>query len=876
MIKNSFTLSVVFLFAFISINSSVIAQNAQRTNTGKDTKPMLNASVAPCERATGSTDTVVAIAPVFCPQCEVINPQFAIDANDLTASTLSMPSGVAGSSVKQTLISPKTYAAGDSIIVLIKNPGQTLSNTTNGSLTISTYNSTVSNNDAQTVIFTDTNIHVIVIRPQSGFDRVEISLNAGPAPTNTTSPNTAKLYSACAISISAVAIPTCETPANAQSDSITPTCLQCNVSNPDNAIDADETNFSTLRTGMLATTGFVSQRLSFPSIGTNRDSLLITLGDSANNFSNVAILDSIYTVTYLNGQANADRKGFDVRALIPAGGNKFIYILRPTGPYDAVEVILKAGLPGTAIKNLRIYKACRVDAKPILYLGGPLCLSGVGQTTGGSGVCLLCNISEPDNAVDANTNNFSTFNLMLSALGASLHQNIFFASEGCIGDTIRSVVELPAGLAQAQAAAAIRFQLLKSDSTVTGQIFDLNPTTASVIPGTNVYIVAIRAGTVYKGVRISLTALVADANVQMNVYGACSQGATPPIPDGDPVKNVCTGGSVTLRALAPAGFQVRWFDVDSGGTALAQGNEYTIGPLTNSTVIYAQSVNSAGGCSNEFRTPFIINVGPAPVAPASIAPICFTQGSQVTITPSSTTTGTTYKLYTSPVGGTALTSGTTLTVAPNATTTYYVSAVKICENDNRTQVVAAQRLDPTTINCGLVGSLNQITFTWTPVDNAIAYRVFVDTINNMQVATFDTTTVDTTYYTVGNRQPGDSIVIKVMGIDTYGCDNMESTAKECKAEVTQRTIFFPNTFTPNRDGRNDDFKILGENIIAVQLNIYNQLGQRVFSSGSDKDAAWDGNFKDDEQPSGVYAYSASVTYFDGVTVEYKGTITLIR
>ncbi|MGC4101595.1 lectin-like domain-containing protein [Ferruginibacter sp.] len=89
-------------------------------------------------------------------------------------------------------------------------------------------------------------------------------------------------------------------------------------------------------------------------------------------------------------------------------------------------------------------------------------------------------------------------------------------------------------------------------------------------------------------------------------------------------------------------------------------------------------------------------------------------------------------------------------------------------------------------------------------------------------------------------------------------------------------IYLPTAFTPNGDGLNDDFK--GTPVGIKQFNylkVFNRWGQLIFSS-SDYNKAWDGKWKGDKQPGGVYVVMANGIDFKGNTIEKKQTVMLIR
>ena len=87
---------------------------------------------------------------------------------------------------------------------------------------------------------------------------------------------------------------------------------------------------------------------------------------------------------------------------------------------------------------------------------------------------------------------------------------------------------------------------------------------------------------------------------------------------------------------------------------------------------------------------------------------------------------------------------------------------------------------------------------------------------------------------------------------------------------------FPNAFTPNNDGINDQFRIVTYgNMKYYSFSIYNRYGQRVFWSGDAK-RGWDGTFGGEPCDPGVYFYYLDAECLTGPTQQQKGDITLVR
>ncbi|MEN9522920.1 MAG: hypothetical protein RL065_1297, partial [Bacteroidota bacterium] len=90
-------------------------------------------------------------------------------------------------------------------------------------------------------------------------------------------------------------------------------------------------------------------------------------------------------------------------------------------------------------------------------------------------------------------------------------------------------------------------------------------------------------------------------------------------------------------------------------------------------------------------------------------------------------------------------------------------------------------------------------------------------------------------------------------------------------------IIFPNAFTPNNDGVDDEFKILNlEDIESVTLlQIFNRWGQIVFAS-NEKRAKWDGTFNGELQVMDTYVFVCTAVCYNGNVIKTKGDVILIR
>lgn len=89
-------------------------------------------------------------------------------------------------------------------------------------------------------------------------------------------------------------------------------------------------------------------------------------------------------------------------------------------------------------------------------------------------------------------------------------------------------------------------------------------------------------------------------------------------------------------------------------------------------------------------------------------------------------------------------------------------------------------------------------------------------------------------------------------------------------------LYIPNAFTPNNDGINDNFSIMGDGIDELEVHIFNRFGEIIFTSNS-LDSKWDGTYQSLPVPNGVYVYKVkAINKIKNKWVEKDGHVTVMR
>ncbi|MCO6489911.1 MAG: gliding motility-associated C-terminal domain-containing protein [Phaeodactylibacter sp.] len=129
-------------------------------------------------------------------------------------------------------------------------------------------------------------------------------------------------------------------------------------------------------------------------------------------------------------------------------------------------------------------------------------------------------------------------------------------------------------------------------------------------------------------------------------------------------------------------------------------------------------------------------------------------------------------------------------------------------------------------------------------------------------------------------QPLQTTTFTFTGTTDDGCTATDSV-RIVVNEV--RSVYIPNAFSPNEDGRNDRFVVFGDvpNVQeVVSMKAFDRWGALLFEGGgfgpNDLSAGWDGTFKGKLMPAEAYAYVIRVRFLDGVELEYTGAVHLVR
>jgi len=369
---------------------------------------------------------------------------------------------------------------------------------------------------------------------------------------------------------------------------------------------------------------------------------------------------------------------------------------------------------------------------------------------------------------------------------------------------------------------------------------------------------------------------------------------------------ICSGNADTLTA--------------GGGTIYSWSNGNTnpiiiVSPTSNTT--YSLSVSN-GYCSSDSSVTIMVN--PSPVAAISGGTnLC--SGQNTTLTASG---GGNY------LWNTGVTNNT-ISVSPSTTTNYSVTVTSVngCSDTANANIVVTPMpiatINPNSTVCAgsvvMLTASGGINYSWSIGAITSSIQVTPNTSTNYSVVVANGNCTDTASTSVTvNPNPtattsgsitifqGHSTTLSANGGGNYVWSNGETTTaisvtpaittvycvtvtdtNNCKdnacATVTIESpcdtagqFFFPNAFSPNRDGENDLLKIYYNEmscIATLHLIIYDRWGEMVFET-DDKFFQWDGNYLNQTLTTQVLAFQLSVGFTGGNMMNRKGNISLMK
>lgn len=157
-------------------------------------------------------------------------------------------------------------------------------------------------------------------------------------------------------------------------------------------------------------------------------------------------------------------------------------------------------------------------------------------------------------------------------------------------------------------------------------------------------------------------------------------------------------------------------------------------------------------------------------------------------------------------------------------------------------------------------SENATDFTW---------RLNGEVISNLPDPSFDI------------QEPG-TYTLSLTAKDQFGCRDEKviqhiEVSPAAEYYANNELVIFPNSFSPNGDGLNDEFEVISKGVKDLKLVVFDRWGREIYFNNSGIAVSWDGRNSNGELlPAGMYGLRYSYTTPSGLRVAKISSVHVIR
>ena len=306
----------------------------------------------------------------------------------------------------------------------------------------------------------------------------------------------------------------------------------------------------------------------------------------------------------LSGDSNvtADFSGDRLRIVINAAG-EYLVAITPASAYNRIRLTNRVGsLLGLGnTKVLNVFEA--------YYISAPAnCGTPAYTNFTGSGITLdalqlgSAGVENPQNAIDANTTNFSVLSLGLLGVGATIEQAVYFEGLSTATDQFSVRIRLAGTLLDLNVANNIRIISYNGGTEVSNQTLStLLSLNLLNLQGATITTIPVNPGAPVDRIAVRFTSLVGASVAQNLDFFGVTRTVAPPVITPPVGGNyfACAGNTASLIATTGAGNELHWYTTQTGGTAtvLASGAPFVTPVLTTTTTFYVAAAKI--GCPEE-------------------------------------------------------------------------------------------------------------------------------------------------------------------------------------------------------------------------------------------------------------------------------------
>jgi gliding motility-associated-like protein len=124
--------------------------------------------------------------------------------------------------------------------------------------------------------------------------------------------------------------------------------------------------------------------------------------------------------------------------------------------------------------------------------------------------------------------------------------------------------------------------------------------------------------------------------------------------------------------------------------------------------------------------------------------------------------------------------------------------------------------------------------------------------------------------------PDQTTTYTVRGTNEHNC-----YVDEQLTVLVKGSVYIPDLFSPNGDGKNDFLQVYGEGISSISFKVFDERGSLIIELDETSfGKGWDGTASGNELPSGTYFWTVKGSFLDGQSITYlgknRGTVRLVR
>lgn len=322
---------------------------------------------------------------------------------------------------------------------------------------------------------------------------------------------------------------------------------------------------------------------------------------------------------------------------------------------------------------------------------------------------------------------------------------------------------------------------------------------------------------------------------------------------------ICKGDNIQLTTEQTYADQVTWTPVDG------LNNAHTLSPIATPEVTTTYTVTAVSEYGCEISRSVTVKVISKVIAEVSNdMDICF--GDSVQLSAQVNESGYRgYQVVWNPINDLTAADVENPIASPDASTLYTMIAYSgKCIPDTHQVNVTVHQLpelsagevmpvvENTPIQLQVDAPDNVVSYSWSPATGLNMTDVKEPIVNASQSETYNLTVVD-----------------------EFGCENNIEVPINVVGSCGD-DLFVPNTFSPNRDGKNDKLYVRGRGIIGLEVfRVFDRWGNLVFET-NDINQGWDGVYKGKMMHPAVFVYYYQAVCSNGFVVSRKGNVTLIR